>query len=81
VSPDGQAAGCASSTVAGLNPNGDGFLAVRASPGTRYAMLARLGNGDVVPTCAAEGDWIGVVYGPSHAKGWGDGSWLRPLAG
>jgi len=30
VTPDGQAAGCASSTVAGLDPNGDGFLAVRA---------------------------------------------------
>lgn len=78
---DGQAAWCASSVVSGLDPNGDGFLAGRTGPGTQYPMIAKLVNGAVVYTCAAEGPWIGVLYGPSRSKGWVHGRWLVPRAG
>ena len=77
---DGQAAWCASS-VAGLDPDGDGFLAVRTGPGTGFRMIARLTNGAVVLTCAQSGPWIGVLYGPSRSKGWVHGRWLAPYAG
>lgn len=78
---DGQAAWCASSVVSGLDPAGDGFLAVRTGPGTAYRMIAKLTNGAVVLTCATAGPWIGVLYGPSRSKGWVHGRWLVPYAG
>lgn len=78
---DGQAAWCASSVVAGLDPNGDGFLAVRTGPGTDYRMVAKLTNGAVVLTCARSGPWVGVLYGPERTKGWVHGRWLADLAG
>ena len=78
---DGQAAWCASSIVSGLDPEGDGFLAVRTGPGTGFPMVARLKNGAVVLTCAQSGPWIGVLYGASRTKGWVHGRWLVPYAG
>lgn len=78
---DGQAAWCASSTVTGLDPNGDGFLAVRAGPGTQHRKIDEIHNGDVVSTCDSQGPWVAIVYGPSKRKGWVHGRWLKPLAG
>jgi hypothetical protein len=78
---DGQAAWCASSTVTNLDPNGDGFLSVRAGPGTQYRKLDELRNGDVVSTCGSQGPWVAIVYGPSKKKGWVHGKWLKHLAG
>ena len=78
---DGQAAGCAGAMVTGLNPNGDGFLAVRTGPGTRYAKIDELHNGDRVRTCAQAGDWWGVYYGAPRRKGWVHGNWLGGWAG
>lgn len=49
--------------VQGLDRDGDGFLAVRAGPGTGYAEIDRLHNGDQVLFCDQNGNWIGVVYG------------------
>ncbi|MEM9222714.1 MAG: hypothetical protein AAGB11_09965, partial [Pseudomonadota bacterium] len=60
---DGQMAGCGGARVRGLNPNGDGFLAVRTGPSTGYRKIAELYNGDWVNTCDSEGAWYGVVYG------------------
>ncbi|XSG81907.1 MAG: integron [Methyloligella sp. ZOD6] len=48
--------------IAGLDPNGDGFLAVRAGPDGSYAMLDQLHNGDAVYICDQSGAWLGVVY-------------------
>lgn len=48
--------------VAGLDPSGDGFLAVRAGPDGGYAMLDQLHNGDAVYICDQSGPWLGVVY-------------------
>lgn len=73
---DEQAAGCLASIVTGLNPNGDGFLAVRSGPGTDYRKIDELRNGDVVRTCARNGPWIGIYYGDPRKRGWAHGNWL-----
>ena len=78
---DGQAAGCAGSVVSGLNPKGDGFLAVRTGPGTGFRKIDELHNGDDVRTCAKSGKWIGVYYGQPRRKGWVHGNWLVDGAG
>ncbi len=78
---DAQAAGCAGSIVSGLNPNGDGFLAVRTGPGTNYRKIDELHNGDTVRTCAQKGSWFGVYYGQPRRKGWVHGKWLVAGAG
>lgn len=48
--------------VRGLNPQGDGFLAVRAGPGPGYAMLDKVYNGYLLAICDERGKWLGVVY-------------------
>ena len=54
---------CGYAEVRGLDPQGDGFLAVRDGPGTGYAMLEQLHNGDHVFVCADDGGgWLGIVY-------------------
>ena len=78
---DAQAASCAASVVAGLDPNGDGFLAVRAGPGTGYRKIDELHNGNMVRTCAAYGAWVGVYYDQPRRKGWVHGTWLVDGAG
>jgi uncharacterized protein YgiM (DUF1202 family) len=88
----GQAGDCATSFVAGLNPRGDNFLAVRAGPGSNYRKLDELHSGDVVATCARRGAWHGVLYDGRNVRkgmrarhrlrrGWVHGNWLRDLAG
>ncbi len=88
---------CATSVVAGLKADGDGFLAVRSGPGSNYRELGRLRNGDKVFTFDRKGKWFGVVFGGSEPgctspekkrplpyggrKGWVHGNWLSDLAG
>ena len=81
VTPVGQAAGCGGAQVMGLNPNGDGFLAVRTGPGTGYRQIDSLFNGQRVGTCARSGNWYGVIYGSPLRKGWVHGNWLGSWAG
>ncbi len=81
ITEDGQAAGCAASIVSGLDPNGDGFLAVRTGPGSNYFQVDQLRNGDTVRTCAQQGEWIGVYYGQPRRKGWVHSNWLIDGAG
>lgn len=79
---DGQAADCASSTVSGLDPAGDNFLAVRSGPGAQHRKIDELHTGDVVITCDMRGDWIGIFYKDGHEKsGWVHGNYLTDLAG
>jgi len=93
---DGQTADMFSSTVTGLKANGDGFLAVRSGPGSNYAKIDELHNGDVVFTLLRKGPWHGVIYGarsrtfcrgarqyptPESPQGWVHGNWLKDLAG
>jgi hypothetical protein len=53
---------CSSGTVEGLNPYGDGFLAVKAGPGANFARIDKLYNGTNVAICGYHGDWYAVVY-------------------
>ncbi len=78
---DDQAAGCAGSMVDGLQPGGDGFLAVRTGPGTEFRQIDKLQNGDMVRTCEMHGPWVGVYYGEPRQKGWVHGNWLVHVAG
>jgi hypothetical protein len=50
--------------VRGLNPEGDGFLAVRAGPGVVFAMRDRLRERDGLYVCGGseDGVWLSVVY-------------------
>lgn len=73
---DDQAAGCLAAHVAGLDPNGDGFLTVRAGPGTGHRKIDELYSGDRVRTCARSGAWYGVYYGNPRRVGWVHGKWL-----
>ncbi|MFS4582472.1 SH3 domain-containing protein [Phaeobacter sp. C3_T13_0] len=54
---------CGLGAVSGLDPDGDGFLSVRTGPGTEYARLAKLANGDRVWIFDTVGEWHGVIYG------------------
>lgn len=50
--------------VHGLNPKGDGFLAVRTGPGVGFAMRDRLRERDGLYVCGADDDgvWLAIVY-------------------
>ncbi|MDK1388869.1 PAN domain-containing protein [Sinorhizobium sp. 8-89] len=61
ANPDFDACG-ANGVIEGLDPSGDGFLAVRSGPGAKYAELDRLYNGEQVYLCQTKGKWLGVVY-------------------
>lgn len=78
---DDQAAGCLGATVTGLDPNGDGFLSVRAGPGTQFRKIDELYNGITVRPCAKQGSWWGVYYSQPRRKGWVHGNWLGNWAG
>lgn len=74
--PDAQAACFSTAEVMGLDPNGDGFLAVRTGPGTGYRMIAKIHNGDRVETYGGRGKWVAISFGPSGRLGWVHGNWL-----
>ena len=61
--------------VMGLDPDGDGFLAVRTGPGSDYPMIDRLRNGDRVGIVTSAGPWLGLEYGGVR-QGWADGTWV-----
>lgn len=50
--------------VKGLNPKGDGFLAVRGGPAASHAMRDRLREGDEFFVCNYSRDdkWLAIVY-------------------
>ena len=60
---------CGTGIVEGLDPNGDGFLAVRTGPGTEYSQVNSVFNGDYVAICDSSGDWFGIVYGYDGCTG------------
>lgn len=69
--------------VRGLDPNGDGFLAVRAGPASNYAKLDELNNGNLVYICDQSGkggNWLGVVYTRGNADCGVGTPWPRAAA-
>jgi hypothetical protein len=51
--------------IVGLDPRGDGFLAVKSGPGLRYKRVDKLFNGEKVYLCSEKDVWLGVVYSKS----------------
>lgn len=74
--PDAQAACFGAAEVMGLNPQGDGFLAVRTGPGPDYPKIAEVRNGDRVGTYGKRGEWFAISFGPDKRLGWAHGNWL-----
>ena len=48
--------------VTGLDPRGDGFLAVKSGPGLNYDRIDKLYNKSRVYVVGRRGDWYAVVY-------------------
>ncbi|WP_420338322.1 SH3 domain-containing protein [Roseibium sp.] len=57
---------CGLGEVSGLKDGGDGFLAVRAGPDSKFEKLDELKNGDRVFLFDQHGDWYGILYGISE---------------
>lgn len=88
---------CGYGQVTGLKSWGDGFLAVRSGPSSKYKKLDELHNGDQVWMFEQRGNWIGIAYAardlecsPIPAdrilnkpgkKGWVHKNWIRLIAG
>jgi hypothetical protein len=66
--------------VRGLNPQGDGFLAVRAGPGSGYGMLDKVYNGYILNLCDQRGNWLGLVYSHETMDCGVSKPWPRPGA-
>lgn len=75
-----QDAGC---LVKGLDPNGDGFLALRSGPGTEYLQIGSLRNGDAAYIYAPNnGRWLYVENGSmggreAKFRGWIYDAWCE----
>ncbi len=70
-----QEASCGSGVVTGLDPRGDGFLAVKSGPHLKFSKIDELFNGQDVYLCKSRGDWFGVVYPAEERCGVGSKSW------
>jgi hypothetical protein len=66
--------------VSGLKSRQDSFLAVRAGPDKRFAMIDRLKAGQKVFICrtSEDGKWYGVVYSRNSAEDCGVTSPINP---
>jgi len=61
--PDLDACG-ATGVIRGISRRGDGFVAARSGPGTKYKMIDKFyRNGEMVIMCDWKGKWVGIVYG------------------
>lgn len=88
---------CALGQVVRLKADGDGFLAVRTGPATKFRKIDELHNGDQVWIFDQRGEWFGVAYDvkelscspierdrplPDHGKsGWIHSKWVDVIAG
>ena len=48
--------------VARLKADGDGFLAVRSGPGSKYGVKDKIHNGQGVIICEQRGKWYSIIY-------------------
>ncbi|APE45692.1 hypothetical protein BOO69_19240 (plasmid) [Sulfitobacter alexandrii] len=68
--------------VKGLDPNGDGFLALRTGPGSKYGQIGSLHNGDAAFIYGGQGRWLFVENGAVNGKkarfrGWIYDAWCE----
>ncbi|MFT4014405.1 MAG: SH3 domain-containing protein [Paracoccus sp. (in: a-proteobacteria)] len=63
IEPAGQGQGpsCGAAVVQGLREAEGGYLAIRTGPGTRFAQIGALRNGDQVWLVSRHGDWAGIA--------------------
>lgn len=62
--------------VGGLDPNGDGFLALRSGSSSGAALLARMTEGTLLTILDARGDWRHVRLQDGR-EGWAHANWIR----
>ena len=74
--PDAEAACYGVAEVMGLDPKGEGFLAVRSGPGTAYPKIGEVYNGERVGVYEVRGDWQAISYGNDNRLGWVHKNWL-----
>jgi len=63
------------SYVGGLDPNGDGFLALRAGTSPDAQRLAKMTEGTLLQVLGAEGDWRYVRLADGR-EGWAHSRWI-----
>ncbi|QFT61128.1 Bacterial SH3 domain protein (plasmid) [Sulfitobacter sp. THAF37] len=68
--------------IKGLDPNGDGFLALRTGPGSKYQQIGSLYNGDAAFVYGGQGNWLYVENGARNGKavkfrGWIYDAWCE----
>jgi hypothetical protein len=66
--------------VRGLDPRGDGFLAVRAGPGSNYDKVDEVYDDQLLTVCDDRGKWLGVVYSHETEDCGVSTPWPRPAA-
>ena len=68
VPPQGERITDTGCLVTGLDPNGDGFLALRTGPGSHYQQIGSLHNGDAAYMRACLGKWCYVENGAHNGR-------------
>ena len=66
--------------VGGLDPNGDGFLALRTGTGANAQRLAKMPEGTLLEVLGSEGDWDYVRLLDGRT-GWAHANWIRCCTG
>ncbi|MDD9726445.1 SH3 domain-containing protein [Roseovarius sp. SK2] len=82
VVPDNRGPTDSGCLVKGLDPNGDGFLALRTGPGSKYQQIGNLHNGDAAYIYGGQGKWLYVENGALNGKeakfrGWIYNAWCE----
>ncbi len=68
--------------VRGISRYGDGFLAVRSGPGSKYKIIDKFyRNGEEVIMCDSKGKWIGIVYGENCGEVYDNIAKQKPYEG
>jgi hypothetical protein len=62
--------------VAGLDPNGDGFLALREGTARGAARIAKMGEGTPLQVLGQDGVWF-YVQTQNGLSGWAHSNWIR----
>ena len=62
--------------VSGLDPNGDGFLALRSGYGTGAKRLAKMGEGTLLVVIGRADPWLNVRLLDGQ-EGWAHSNWIR----
>jgi hypothetical protein len=63
--------------VSGLDPDGDGYLALRSGPGSGFDLVRKLDPDTIVEIIDQYGVWK-MVRTADGATGWADGRWIAP---